>query len=97
MVKREVMELKEAYGLLKEAYDEYSLATFYHKTAKGERKKSQQQDVDMIYGMVKNIFSSCPELYNYVELDFFEYPWFESDFGGLIEKLEEELGKPQAQ
>lgn len=97
MVKRKAMELKEAYGLLKEAYDEYSLVAFYNKTAKSERKKSLQRDMDMIYGRVKNIFSSCPELYNYVELDFFEHPWFESDFGGLIEKLEEELGKPQAQ
>lgn len=81
------MELSEAIPLLEQAYNEYTDASFFCKTAKGERKKVLERDMNTIYGRVKNIFSFCPSLYDYVETDFFEYPHFDCDFGELIAKL----------
>lgn len=94
-MKRE-MELSEAIPLLEQAYNEYTEASFFCKTAKGERKKALERDMATIYCRVKNIFSFCPSLYDYVETDFFEYPHFDSDFGELIAKLKSTKDCPKA-
>ncbi len=46
------MELSEAIPLLEQAYNEYTDASFFCKTAKGERKKALERDMSTIYGRV---------------------------------------------
>ena len=43
--------------------------------------------MNTIYGRVKNIFSSCPELWDFVEEGFFSSNYFESDLKCIVEKL----------
>lgn len=83
------MELQEAKDLLIEAYNEYSDASYFNKWAKGKRKDQYQRTMTFVYDRVKNIFSSCPELWGFVEEGFFSPNYFESDLRCLIEELKQ--------
>lgn len=83
------MEFEEVKKMLIEAYDEYYLARQGVLKGKGKEKKIQQHIMEIVEHRVKNIFHQCPELYNYVEDDFFEYPHFYKDLPYLIKKIKE--------
>ena len=81
------MEIDEAKKVIIETYDEYYLARQKFLKGKGADKKLSEHKMDILKLRVKSIFYQCPELYDYVMDDFFEYPHFWSDYPELIDKL----------
>lgn len=91
-VKRKPMTLSEAHALLKEAYEDYNHALGMARCTLKKNTNSIQKwerEANSVKIRVENIFLSCSELYNYVQEDFFNANYFESDFKELMNKLDQ--------
>ena len=93
-VKMQEMPIDKAYELLKEAYEDYSNAKYMVARAKREKAdyvRKRENEADSVKIRVKNIFMSCPKLWEFVKDDFFQPNYFASDFAELMSKLKEEV------
>ena len=86
------IDIKLAYALLKQAYDEYTNAVAFEKMVKGSARKEYIRKKELVKGRVHSIFNNCPELWNYVPDYFFSPTNFDGDFDTLIEKLKRAFG-----
>ena len=86
-----MMELKQAYELLKQAHKEYATSAAFENIMKGSARKDHTRKKELIKGRVHSIFHSCSELWNYAPDYFFSPTDFDGDFDVLMEKLKEEL------
>lgn len=89
-VRKQPMELEEAYALLKEAYDEYNLAIYIARHAKKGHSKfvsEKEHEAELVANRVRNIVDECPQLEDFAQDGFLSPHYFESDFKELMEKL----------
>ena len=95
-VRKQPMKLEEAYRLLKEAFDEYTLAKHMAKSSKkGHLKfvREKEQEADSMANRVRNIIEECPQLDEYTEDKFIYTSNFESYFKDLMRELDKMIGK----
>lgn len=85
------MLTKEGIELIKEATDEYDNA-YCLKNRLKPHKSSKEYDriMDVITIRVQNIFSTCPDLWSYVDQDedFFSPLYFRQNLVDLLNKYE---------
>lgn len=81
------INLKEAYQRLKEASEAFNDSWYLEKTAKGERKKQLQLEMDAAIIRVRIAIDDCPEVLDYIDDFSFNPNHFKSDLELLVSNL----------